>query len=191
MRNLARLGVALGILAGTLVLLPSTFAAADEPSRRGLPYVDDELRMPAPGPEWLMQEEVPDAPSLAGAFMLVRGDKASLVAFSVDATPSTSDPALYVQRGFETLTKPPLSFKPLRKAPFKWKEQQAFRVEYTDSEGKRHFAQAAIKTPRGGILVVTLQSPNAATYKQDLPVYVAFLNRIELTGPKAATPSRP
>ncbi len=155
------------------------------PSTAGLPYSDDDVRLPSPGKDWNTQTRVIDAPNLRAAFVKPRGEgRGSIITFGLDEAPQPPDPSRYVQAAFETLMKPPLSFKVLKKEDAKWKGSPAFGIEYTDAEGIRHFKQTAIKTPRGGVLVVTLQSPDAKSFAQDQKAYQKVLDGIQLPAKK-------
>lgn len=147
----------------------------------GVPYADDDVKLPSPGRDWNTQTRIVDAPNLRAAFVKPRGEgRGSIITFGLDEDPDPPDPARYVANAFDTLTKPPLSFKIVKKAETKWKGQPAFRIEYTDAEGIRHFTQTAIKTPRGGVLVVTLQSPDAKSFAQDRKAFEKVVAGIQL-----------
>src|SRR5687768_16922482 len=155
------------------------------PATAGVPYLDDDLKVPSPGKDWNTQTQVVDAPNLRAAFVKPRGKgRGSIITFGLDETPNPAEPAKYVEKAFGLLTKPPFGFKVGKKQDFQWKGQTAFRLEYTDAEGARHFQQAAIKTPRGGILIVTLQSPDAKSFGDDVKAFSKLLDGIQLPAKK-------
>lgn len=138
-----------------------------------------------------MQPGVPGAPNIRAAFVKPRGvDRGSILSLAIDAVPDAPTPAAYAKRSLDALSQPPFGFKLKKSAEFTWKGNPAARAEFTDSEGKRHFAQATIATPRGGVLVVGLQSPDGTSYADDLKVFLAFLDRVEVPPALPATPKR-
>ncbi len=173
-------------LSGLLAVAILSSAATGAPQA----YSDDEMKAAAPGPGWVLQPDVPDAPALRGAYIRARpNDRDSLITFAIDATPMPTDPGAYVQKGFdEILLKPPLSFRIAGKKEFDWGGSRAIRVEYADRDGRRQFVQIARATPRAGILVVTLQSPDAEAFREDQAALQSFATSIRLA--PAAVPAR-
>lgn len=170
-------------------------------SALGQKYESEDLDAPAPGKKWILHTSIPGAPNLRGAYVYAREsgggkakvDPSSLISFGIDPVPFTKDPEAYVKSGFDRMAEPPLSFKPGKRAAVKMKgNAPAFRIEYTDRDGIRHFTQVAILTPRGGMLIVTLQAANASNFTDDLPALLGFIDGMTLSSPKpAATPAKP
>lgn len=166
--------------------------------QEGANYQDEDLDAKAPGPRWRLQTAVPDAPSLRGAYVLPRTDggkdRSSLITFAYDAEPGMPLQA-YVDAGMKELQAAPLSFRMKKRGPFKSKGRDAYRADYTDRDGIRHFAQIALQTPSGGIVVSVLQSPDAQAFGEDMPVFLAFVERLTPTGaaakPAAPAPAKP
>lgn len=153
-------------------------------------YSDSDVRVQSPGADWNMQPGVPGAPNIRAAFVKPRGnDRGSILSLAIDATPDAPSPAAYAKRSYDALVQPPFSYKMVKTAEFTWKGNPAARAEFTDADGIRRFAQATIRTPRGGVLVVGLQSPDAASYTDDVKVFLTFLDRLDVPPPaKAGTP---
>lgn len=185
-------------LAAIVVLLGAGPPAARSPA--GQTYESEDLVAPAPGPRWSLHTSVPGAPNLRGAFVYAREsgggktkvDPSSLITFGIDPTPFTAEPEAYVKSGFDRLSEPPLSFKPGKRAAVKLKgSAPAFRIEYTDRDGVRHFTQVAILTPRGGMLIVTLQAANASNFSDDLPALMGFIDGLQLKSAPTAPAPKP
>lgn len=164
----------------------------------GETYESEDLIAPAPGARWTLHTSVPGAPNLRGAFVYARDsgagktklDPSSLITFGIDPIPFSQDPEAYVKSGFDRMAEPPLSFKAGKRAAVKLKgNAPAFRIEYTDRDGVRHFTQVAILTPQGGMLIVTLQAANASNFADDLPALLGFIDTLQLRAPKAAAPT--
>lgn len=155
-------------------------------------YADGDLRVKSPGEAWNVQTVVPDAPNIRVAFTKPRGlNSGSILNITVDGTPDLPTPAAYAKRTLDVLQAPPYAFKVRKSGDFTWKGNPASRAEYTDGPGKRFFAQATIKTPRGQMLVATLQAPDAQSYGEDLKVFFTFLDQIDVPPALPATPKGP
>lgn len=156
--------------------------------QEGADYHDEDLDAKAPGPRWRLQTAIPEAPSLRGAYVLPRTDgatdRSSLVTFALDEEPG-KPLQVYVEEGLKELEAPPLSFKMKKTGAFKSKGRDAFRADYTDKDGIRHFAQVAILTPSNGVLVAVLQSPDAQAFGEDMPVFLGFVEKLAPAAAKA------
>lgn len=162
--------------------------------QEGADYHDEDLDAKAPGPRWRLQTAIPEAPALRGAYILPRSDgakdRSSLITFVLDKDPGKPVQP-YVEDGLKELQVAPLSFRITKSGPFKSKDKPAYRAEYTDRDGIRHFLQVATETPTGGVLVAVLQAPDAAAYAEDMPVFLAFVEKIAPARPKpAVTPKK-
>jgi hypothetical protein len=147
-------------------------------------YTDGDVRAVSPGPEWTLQTSVEGAPNVRAAWSKPRGpERASILNFVIDGTPEVTSPVEYAKRTLSTLGGPPFGFKVKKAGAFTWKGNAAARAEYTDAAGKRFWAQATIYTPHGGMLVVTMQSPDAESYGQDMKVFSAFLEGLAVAPP--------
>lgn len=153
-------------------------------------YADGDVRVKSPGEAWNVQTVIPDAPNVRVAFTKPRGgDRGSILNVTIDGIPEIPTPSAYAKHTLDVLSAPPLAFKVRKSGDFSWKGNPAARAEYTDKDGKRFFAQATIKTPRGQMLVATLQAPDAVSYGEDLQVFFAFLDQIEVPPALPATPA--
>jgi hypothetical protein len=152
-------------------------------------YSDGDVRVALPAQGWTVQTDVPGAPNVRAAFVRPRpADKGSVISIAIDGTPDLTSPADYAKRTLALLAAPPYGFKIRKAGEFTWKGNVAARAEYTDSSGKKFHAQATIRTPRGGMLLATLNSPDAATYAEDLKVFFAFLDKVEVPPAVPASP---
>ena len=182
-------------IAALVLLLGAGNQPAPKSSALGQTYESEDLVTPAPGARWTLHTSIPGAPNLRGAYVYGREsgggkakvDPSSMITFGIDPIPFNKDPEAYVKSGFERLAEPPLSFKPGKRSAVKIKgNAPAFRIEYTDRDGVRHFTQVAILTPRGGMLIVTLQAANASNFTDDLPALLGFIDGLQLKSPPAA-----
>lgn len=158
----------------------------------GADYHDEDLDAKAPGPRWRLQTAIPEAPSLRGAYVLPRSDgaadRSSLITFALDEEPG-KPLQVYVEEGLKELETAPLSFKMKKTGAFKSKGRDAYRADYTDKDGIRHFAQVALQTPSNGVLVAVLQSPDAQAFGEDMPVFLAFVEKLAPAAAKAKPPT--
>lgn len=185
----------LPLLVAVLLLGAAPAPTATRPPN-GETYESEDLIAKPPGSRWVLHTSIPGAPNLRGAYVNPRTsggkgsvDPSSMITFGIDPVPFTKDPEAYVKSGFDRMGQPPLSFRPGKRAAVKLKgSAPAFRIEYTDRDGVRHFTQVAILTPRGGILIVTLQAPSAGTFTEDLPVFLEFIDNLQLR-PAASRPA--
>ena len=144
-------------------------------------YSDGEMRASLPGAGWTVQTDVAGAPNVRVAFVRPRAkDQGSVISLAYDGTPDLASPAEYAKRTLATLSAAPYGFKIRKAGEFTWKGSVAARAEYTDASGTRFTAQATIKTPRGGMLVATLNSPDAPSYADDQKIFFAFLDKIDV-----------
>lgn len=137
---------------------------------KGAAYISPDLKVPAPGPDWQLQDAVGNAPQLRGAFTLDRGKTSSIITFALDRKPEQAEAMAYLDKAFTALTQPPLSFHVIRKEADTFKGVPAARAEYTDADGKRHFAQLVAKFPEG-MLVMVIQAPDEDAFKSDFPAF--------------------
>ncbi|HVO30964.1 MAG TPA: hypothetical protein VMV18_09515 [bacterium] len=137
---------------------------------KGEAYLSDDLKIPSPGPGWQLQDAVGNAPQLRGAFTLDHGKTSSIITFALDRKPEVGEAMAYLEKGFGTLSQPPLSFHVIKKEADTFKGVPAARAEYTDADGKRHFAQLVAKFPEG-MLVMVIQAPDADVFKDDFPAF--------------------
>lgn len=161
--------------------------------QEGADYHDEDLDAKAPGPRWRLQTAIPEAPALRGAYVFPRTDgakdRSSLITFVLDEEPGKPLQP-YVEDGLKELQVAPLSFRITKSGPFKSKDKTAYRAEYTDKDGVRHFLQVATETPAGGVLVAVLQAPDAEAYGEDVPIFLAFVEKMAPAKPKpVATPA--
>lgn len=160
--------------------------------QEGADYHDEDLDAKAPGPRWRLQTAVPEAPALRGAYIFPRTDngkdRSSLITFVLDEEPGKPLQP-YVEDGLKELQVAPLSFKIKKSGAFKAKDKTAYRAEYTDKDGVRHFLQIATETPAGGVLVAVLQAPDAVAFGEDVPVFLAFVEKLTPAKAKPAAPA--
>jgi len=155
-------------------------AAATAPAN----YGDDDLRVPSPGADWKMRDAVRGMPALRVMFSKNRGPGAtSEILVLVEPRPVTNDPADYLRRIAAALVKAPISQRIVEKKAFTWHGRSAFQLLLEDKAGHR-FARVAFLTPKGEMLMATIQSPSASSWKEDTSLFHTVVDGIEMKGAK-------
>lgn len=162
---------------------------AGSAGEKGGAYTSDDLTAHAPGRNWYRQDTVRGAANIRAAYVLPGTengkDHSSLITFAVDPAPTQSEPLAYLRAGARFFEDPPLSFRLRKAGSFKIRDGvEGGRADFVDKEQVRCFTQIAMRTPAGGILVVALQSPDAAAYGNDLPALIDFVHGIEFKAPR-------
>lgn len=159
---------------------------------RGAPYESEDLITRAPGPAWRLNTIVQGSPGVRGVYILHRDpqkgrNRSSLISFTIDNEPLPPDPAKYSDGTLAQLAEPPLSFKRGKTSEITVKGMPGVRSEYTDRDAIRTFSQVTLKMADGRLLLVVLQSPDAAAYADDLGPLRDFLDGISVK-PRSTTP---
>lgn len=158
-----------------LLALAFVFAAPAETYRdpmKGAKYESEDLDVRAPGPQWKLNTVVQGAPGVRGAYVFHRDLKqgrnvSTVISFTIENEPDPAEPAKYADGVMAQLAEPPLSFKKTKVADIAVKGMNGVRLDYADRDGIRQFAQVCVKMADGRLLLVVLQSPDAATFASD------------------------
>ena len=178
-------------LAAVALLLLSAPAFAAE-AAIGATYESEDLVTRAPGPAWKLNTVVQGSPGVRGVYVLHREpekgrNRSSLISFTIDNEPLPPDPAKYADSTLAQLAEPPLSFKRGKSAEITVKGMPGVKSDYTDRDALRTFSQVTLKMADGRLLLVVLQSPDAAAYADDLGPLRDFLDGIAV---KPRTPAK-
>ena len=183
--------VLLAASVGLLLSAPPAIAAGEDPAR-GAPYESEDLIARAPGPQWKLNTVVIGSPGVRGVYTFHRDpekgrNRSSLISFTIDNEPLPPDPAKYADSTLAQLAEPPLSFKRGKSSEITVKGMPGVKSDYTDKDALRTFSQVTLKMADGRLLLVVMQSPDAAAYADDLGPLRDFLEGIAV---KPRTPSR-
>ena len=169
-------------LVALALILAAPPAAKPAASDLGKAYESQDFTAKAPGSRWKLQTVVPNAPNLRGAYVYARSagtkDRSSLITFAIEQAPVPDDPEKYEQTVMELLKEPPMSMKLVKGSAFTLGKMPGYRMEYTDKDGIRQFVQIAIRSPKGQMLVVALQSPDEGTKAEDLAALRTFVDSV-------------
>lgn len=121
------------------------------------------FRIGSPGPEWTAIRGPKRAPGIRGAFVHTRGQKiGGLIAITADENVGgKKDAVAYARDTFASLTAPPLLFKVEEKKEITIAKRKCFNIRYRSADGRTRYEQLYIPGPKGSIVVLTLQAPQA------------------------------
>jgi hypothetical protein len=189
--------VKLAAFAATLLLLSAplaTFAAGADvrDPAKGAAYESEDLEVRAPGPAWKLNTVVQGAPGVRGAYVFHRNaekgrNRSSVISFTIENEPVPPEPAKYADGVLAQLSEPPLSFKRGKVSEITVKGMAGVKTDYTDRDNLRHFTQICVKMPDARLLLVVLQSPDAAAFADDLSALRELLDGVSVK-PRPALP---
>ena len=153
------------------MLVPAVLGVLATPAS-GASFSNGSFSAPSPGAEWELDSS-PGAPWLAARFQ--KGEATISLAF--EPSPEPDDPEQFVREPFAVRSRE-LGYEervaqPIRTA----KGHRGFLLEYVDSRGRKHFAQAAIRLKRG-MVSATLTTPDDKTYELERAAFLKMVRAI-------------